>query len=91
MAALWNLEIHVAIAIDLSAKLDVDARKRSLYLLALTRDPVDLVALDLVCCRCLNRMIVECDQVEVLPLVVPVTRLWLRLRLLRGRRLTLAL
>jgi hypothetical protein len=81
----------VAIPIDLLAIPDVDTRKRSLHLPALARDPVDLVALYLVGCGCLDRVIVESDQIETLPLVVTCRRLWLRLRLWWWRRLPLTL
>jgi len=79
----------VAIAIELLAIADVDTRKRSLHLPALTRDPVNLITLDLVGCGCLDRMISESDQIVALPRVVAGRRLWLRLRLWWWWRLSL--
>jgi hypothetical protein len=52
-------KIHVAIAIQLLAELNIQARKRSLSLLTLARDPVELVAVYLVRSRGLNREIVK--------------------------------
>jgi hypothetical protein len=49
----------VAVAIQLLAKLDINARKWSLPLLTLTRDPVKLVAVYLVRSRGLNREIIK--------------------------------
>lgn len=87
----------MAIAIDLLAKGDVDARKRSVLLLVVTIDPVELIAFDFIRGRCLDGVIVESNQVEVLLPIALVGGLGLSLRrpilwlLLLGRRPSLAL
>jgi len=94
---LRNLEIHVAITVDLLAERDVDPRKRSVMLLIVPILPVQLIAFYLIrCCR-LNGVIGESNQVE-LRSVALVSRLRLRRwrvlllvlwLLLLGRNLTL--
>jgi hypothetical protein len=92
-ARLGDLEIHVAIAINLLAEGNVDLRKWGVMLLIVPILPVQLVAFDLVRgCR-LNGVIAESNQVE-LRLVAFISRLRLSLRrwrLILGLRLGLLL
>ena len=78
------------LAIELLAIRDIDTRHGRLHLPALARDPVELVAIDLIGRGGLDRVIHESDQIVTLPRVVAHRRLWLRIGLL-WRRILLPL
>ena len=62
---LGDLEIHVAVAVDLLTKLDINLRKRNMMFLVVAILPVELVAFDLISVRRLNGVIAKSNQVEL--------------------------